>query len=60
MNKIWQFIVTLLIEKGYKLAKEVIMKLIADFKARKRLEGCASEKDPVKRSECVKRELNNK
>lgn len=60
MTKVWQFIATLLIEKGYKLTKELIIKLIADFKARKRIKECTDEKDAVKRSECLKRELNDK
>lgn len=59
MNKIWQFVLTLLVEKGFKLAKELIEKMIADMKARKRVKDCANEDDPVKRSECFKRELDN-
>ena len=59
MQKLWQFIATLLIEKGYKLVKELMVKMIADIKARKRVKECASEDDPVKRSECLKRELND-
>jgi len=60
MNKLLQIIAGLLIEKGYKLTKELIIKLIADFKARKRIKECTDEDDAVKRSECLKRELNDK
>jgi hypothetical protein len=50
----------MLIEKGYKLTKEFILKLVADFKARKRIKECTDEDDPIKRSECLNRELNDK
>ena len=60
MNKIYQLIITLLIEKGYKLTKEVVIKLIADFKNRKKVKDCLDEKNPVDRAKCIKSELNDK
>lgn len=60
MSKIWQIVITLLIEKGYKLTKEVIFKLIADFKARKRVKECIEHESPQDKAKCLSDELNNK
>lgn len=60
MSKFWQFVASLLIEKGYKLTKELILKLIADFKARKRVKECLYNDDPKTRAKCLNDELNSK
>ena len=60
MSKIYQLIITLLIEKGYKLTKDLIYKAIAEFKNRKKVKDCLDEKNPVDRAKCIKSELNDK
>ena len=60
MNKIYQLIITLLIEKGYKLTKDAIYKLISEFKNRKKVKECLDNEDPQKRAKCLSDELNNK
>jgi hypothetical protein len=60
MSKIYQILLSLLIEKGYKLTKDLILSIIEKMKDRKKIKDCLDEKDPLKRSSCVKDELNDK
>ena len=59
MNKILEMLLkplySLLISKGIEYIKE----LIKQIKERKDVKKCLDEKDPIKRSNCVKNELDD-
>jgi hypothetical protein len=60
MSKIYQLIIGLLIEKGYKLTKDLIYKLIDELKNRKKVKECLNEKTPQEKAKCLSDELNRK
>lgn len=60
MNKFYQLIIGVLIEKGYKLTKESINKLIDDLKNKKKVKECLNEKTPQEKAKCLSDELNSK
>lgn len=60
MSKIYQLIIGILIDKGIKLSKEYIAKLIKMLKDRKKVKECLDNEDPQKKAQCLSDELNRK